>query len=70
MVNNSSVRYHRKKRKACESIKVFLKKKNKMNSNMIVKDIKIFLNTKINWLSIEQVILKCGKPLYNNFQAM
>ena len=46
MVNNSPVRYHRKKRKACESIKIFLKKKKKINSNLIAKDIKTFLNTK------------------------
>ena len=43
-------------------IEIFLKKIKTKNVNTFANDIKIFLKMKNkDWLSIEKIILKCGK---------
>ena len=52
----------RLQKKPLRDIKIFLKKKKKKIDNMVANAPKIFQKMKkINWLSIEQNIIKCEK---------
>lgn len=73
MDNNSSTRYYQKnkdyKKRSVKDIKIFPKKKKRNEStNMLVKNIKIFLNMKNKvYLNIEKIIFKFEKVLCNIF---
>lgn len=60
------------KKELVKGIKILFKKKKKKNSGiMAANNRKTFLNMKKkDWLSIEKNILKKGKTLCNNFQAI
>ena len=61
----------RLQKKPVRDIKIFLKKKKKKIDNMVVNATKIFQKMKkINWLSIEQNIIKCEKTLYYNYKKV
>lgn len=75
MLNNSLVRYYWKKEKKkwdkkerlTKVINILLK----VGENMVAKNIQTVLNMKNKkWLNTEKTILKCGKTLRNNFQAI
>ena len=64
MSKNLSAKYYqdnkgRLLKKACENIKIFLRKKKKKSDNMVVNDTKIALKIKSKrWLSIEKIITR------------
>ena len=62
----------RLQKKPLRDIKIFLKKKKKKIDNMFANATKIFQKMKkINWLSIEQNIIKCEKKtLYYNYKKV
>ena len=75
MLNNSLVRYYWKKEKKRWGNKERLTKviniHLKVGENMVAKDIQTVLNMKNKkWLNTAKTILKCGKTLRNNFQAI
>lgn len=68
MNNNSSTRYYEKTKTTKRVCDRFPKRKKGKSVNMILKDIKIFLNMKgKGLLSIEKIVLKCKKVSCNNF---
>ena len=67
MPKDSSVSYYQKKQSKIskglvKGIKIFLIKKKKNSNNMVMIDMKTFLNINDKtWLTIEIIIIKCGK---------
>ena len=76
MSSNLSAKYYKEnkerlQKKLVKNIKIFLKKKKKKESNMIVNVTKISQKMKkINWLSIEKKIIELEKISYYSYKKV